>query len=227
MTIFAFLPRLRSRRSAASQPHFATSKTSLPRFLMMPSLARASSALSFRLLARLGACLAAGAVAVTPLTAQLKWSVYNDSGALVGTQGQAATFDPATGAYSFVVPAGGKYTFVTQNFVPITLSAPGSGTTIQTITYTESVSAGWTNATPGNRINQVGLFSDGGTPPAATGNFLDDSGLFGNLKGGAWGNEVFGGTTTAAGLMGGYQSGIKLGSGKSAGTNGSWTLADG
>lgn len=226
MSTFASLPRLRSGR-AASQPHFATLKTSRPRFLMMPSLARALSALSFRTLARLGACLAAGAVSLTPLHAQLKWSAYDSNGALVGTLGQAATFDPATATYAFTVPAGARYTFVTQNFVPITMTAPGADTTIQTITYTENVTAGWTNATPGNRINWVGLFSDGGTPPAAAGNFLDDNGLFGNLKGGSWGNELFGGTTTLAGLLGNYQGGIKLNAGKTNGTDSGWTLVDG
>ncbi|QYM77803.1 immunoglobulin domain-containing protein [Horticoccus luteus] len=170
--------------------------------------------------------LVALGVLVSPLHAQLRWTAYDNTGALVGTQNQAATFDPGSGTYTFSVPAGGRMVFVTTNFVPIAMEVPTAGTSLQTISYKMKSSAGWTNAITGNRVNQLGLFSDGGTPPGAAGNFADDNGLFANFKGGTWGNEVFGGTTTIAGLLDGYQSALKLGSGKSAGSVGAWTLAD-
>ena len=74
-----------------------------------------------RALALIAAC---GALLVPASRAQLQWSAYDTSGNLVGTAAQAATFDAATGTYTFTVPASTAYTFVATNFIPVTMSAP-------------------------------------------------------------------------------------------------------
>jgi pectate lyase len=183
-----------------------------------------------RWLRSLRSALAAIALGLAPTTithAQLAWSAYDTSGAIIGTASQAATFDAATESYTFTVPAGQAYTFVTTNFAPIAMTAPASGTTIKTISYKMRSTAGWTGVSAGNRVNNVGLFDTSGTPPGATGNFTDDVGLWANFKGGAWGNEVFGGVSPNNNLIGPYNSTTKLSSGKTAGSDGAWTLVDG
>src|SRR5438067_7865944 len=53
--------------------------------------------------------------------AQLTWSSYNTSGTRLNAS--AASYDSATGTYTFKIPAATTYTFVTTNFVPLSLAA--------------------------------------------------------------------------------------------------------
>ncbi len=173
-------------------------------------------------LSRLFTLFFAGVLAVlslaTPARAQLSWTAYDTTGARVGEADQAATFDAATGTYTLTIPAGVQHTFIARNIVPIALTTPASGASMQTVKFTMTASGGFTSGTAvGDRNFLMGLFDTNGTEPGATGNFTDDKGVWTNARPNTSGNfssEGFAsaGTTTPAGLLGYVGTGTQLGS---------------
>ena len=158
-----------------------------------------------------------------PATAQLSWSSYNTSGNRVSAS--AATYDSATGTYTFTIPASTTYTFVTTNIAPVTLAASQT----KTVTFAMNASGGFGPAgTPivNQRFIAYGLFNYGATAPGATGAFTDDVGLWTDSYQQASGiaAEVFGGTSTTANLLG-YANTRQLGAatGPSTGAAGQFT----
>ncbi len=116
-------------------------------------------------------------LAVAPAGA-LSWQSYDaTTGARVSAN--AAIFDPATNTYTFTVPANSAQTLVTGSFVPLVLSKPATGSNNLPVTFSMKASGGYgINGSVQFAYTGFGLFNDGGTLPAATGNFTDDKGLW-------------------------------------------------
>lgn len=117
----------------------------------------------------LGAAVAALCL-VTSTSAQLSWSVFNET---------ATTAAPASTALSGVavsVPAGQRATLVANNLVPIDLTQTG---TEALVTISFKVSGGLSGISAGTRAIGFGLFNTNGT---AT-NYADDAGYFTWLNG--------------------------------------------
>ena len=109
--------------------------------------------------------------------AEMTWSSYDSSGARVSAN--AAVFDPATGTYNLTIPANSSRTFVTTNFVPITVTPPASSRTLTPVAFSMQATGGYgTGGSVQNKFTGFGLFSTHGTLPAASGNFTDDTGLW-------------------------------------------------
>ena len=159
------------------------------------------------LLATLALCLAAS----FPAEAQLTWQSYNTSGTRVSAS--AATYNSATGTYTFTIPASTTYTLVTTGFTPVALAANQT----KAVTFTMTASGGFGAAgTPvqNQRFIAYGLFNYGATVPGASGSFTDDVGLWTDSYQQSSGiaAEVFGGTSTTATLLG-YAAATHLGAG--------------
>ncbi|ATC63731.1 hypothetical protein CMV30_07065 [Nibricoccus aquaticus] len=116
-------------------------------------------------------------LAVAPAGA-LAWQSYNaTTGARISAN--AASFDPATNTYTFTVPANSTQTLVTSSFVPLVLAKPATGSNNLPVTFSMKSSGGYgINGSVQFAYTGFGLFNDGGTLPAATGNFTDDKGLW-------------------------------------------------
>ncbi len=173
-------------------------------------------------------------LAPTSVLAQLEWTAYTTAGARVGEAGQAATFDPATGTYTLTIPASTQYTFIARNIVPIPLTPPASGVSLQTIKFTMTASGGFTSGTAnGGRNFYMGLFDTNGTEPGATGNFTDDKGVWTNARpnttASSFSSEGFAsnGTTTPVGLLNYVGTGTQLGSSRGPAAGAVGTLTDG
>ncbi len=110
---------------------------------------------------------------------KVTWGSY-----LAGTQvsANAATWDPATATYTFTIPAGKFYAFVTTTFVPVTLTIPSSGFNYATVSFSMNASGAMSTGTQGERRFFMGLFNTNGTAPAAVGNFTDDYGVWTDLR---------------------------------------------
>ena len=107
----------------------------------------------------------------------LVWQSYDQSGNRLSAD--AAQFTPGTGTYTLTVPAGTAVTFVTKSFVPLVLSKPASGSNNLPVSFSMLASGGYgTNGSVQFHYTGFGLFNDGGTAPAASGNFTDDKGLW-------------------------------------------------
>ncbi len=120
---------------------------------------------------------AAALSCATTIFAQMNWSAYDSAGARVSAD--AAVFDPASGTYSLTIPANSSRTFVTTNFVPVTVTPPASGRTLAPVGFAMRASGGYgAGGSLQNKYTAFGLFSTNGTAPAASGNFTDDTGLW-------------------------------------------------
>lgn len=107
----------------------------------------------------------------------LVWQSYDQSGNRISAD--AAQFTPSTGTYTLTIPANTVYTFVTKSFVPLVLSKPASGSNNLPVSFSMLASGGYgTNGSVQFHYTGFGLFNDGGTAPAAAGNFTDDKGLW-------------------------------------------------
>jgi pectin methylesterase-like acyl-CoA thioesterase len=118
---------------------------------------------------RLAAILATLAFAGR-LSAQLQWSVFNE------TTSVAAPASTAASGVAVTVPAGQRVTLVANNYVPFDLSAAGSE---QVAAISFKVSGGLSGISSGTLAIGFGLFNNNGTPT----NFADDSGYFTWLNG--------------------------------------------
>jgi pectate lyase len=116
-------------------------------------------------------------LAVAPAGA-LAWQSYNaTTGARISAD--AAVFNPATGTYTFTIPANSTQTLVTSSFVPLVLAKPASGSVTLPVSFSMISSGGYgTNGSVQFAYTGFGLFNNGGTPAGATGNFTDDKGLW-------------------------------------------------
>ena len=132
--------------------------------------------------------------------AQLTWSSYATTGARVSAN--TGSYNSASGAYAFTVPANTTHTFVTTNFAPVTLAASQT----KAVTFSLNATGGF-GASGAPIINQrcvaYGLFNYGSTAPGATGAFTDDVGLWTSIYQQTSGiaMEFFGGTSSAANLL--------------------------
>ncbi len=106
-----------------------------------------------------------------PLSAQLSWSVFNETNVV------AAPASTATNGVTVSVPAGGRVTLVATNFTPVDFSAVTSGEVYVTTTF--KVSGGLSSISGGTRAIGYGFYNHNGT---AT-NFGDDNGYFTWLNG--------------------------------------------
>ena len=120
----------------------------------------------------LGALLAL----TSPLSAQLAWSVFNETAV---TPAPAST---STSGVTVTVPPGQRLTLIATNFVPVDWTTATSGTVVVTVNF--KVSGGLSAIGAGTRALAFGLFNHNGT---AT-NFADDSGYFTWLNGRATGS---------------------------------------
>ena len=108
---------------------------------------------------------------VAPLSAQLAWSVFNE------TTTVAAPASTATNGVTVTVPAGGRVTLVATNFTPVDFTNVTSGEVYVTTTF--KVSGGLSSIAGGTRAIGYGFYNHNGT---AT-NFGDDNGYFTWLNG--------------------------------------------
>ncbi len=128
---------------------------------------------------RLGriALLAAACALTTRLSAQLAWTVFNE------TTSVAAPASTPTSGVVVTVPAGQRVTLVATNFVPVDLSA--AGTEIYA-TVNFKVSGGLSSIGSGTRAIGFGMYNNATT---AT-NYADDGGYFTWLNGRATGSLI-------------------------------------
>ena len=124
----------------------------------------------------LASIAAMAALALTGARAELLWSAYDATGAiLTGTTfQQAATFNGTTNTYTFTVPANTAVTYVTANIIPVDLVKPASGSTTQTISF--QVSSDAMNTT--NKYRNFGLFHLATVPDATSNYATGASGLW-------------------------------------------------
>ena len=108
----------------------------------------------------------------------LAWQSFDaTTGARISAD--AAVFDPASGTYSFTIPANSTQTLVTSSFVPLVLAKPSTGSVSLPVSFSMIASGGYgTNGSVQFAYTGFGVFNDGGTPAAASGNFTDDKGLW-------------------------------------------------
>ena len=122
---------------------------------------------------RLLRLLAAGAAlaAAARLSAQLQWSVYNET---TTTPAPAST---VSNGVTVTVPAGQRVTLVATNFTPVDFTNVTSGEVYVTTTF--KVSGGLSSIGGGTRAVGYGLYNNNGTAA----NFADDNGYFTWLNG--------------------------------------------
>ena len=123
-------------------------------------------------LLRLVAAVAALATAAR-LSAQLQWSVFNE------TSSTAAPASTATSGVTLTVAAGQRATLVATNFVPVDFSSVSSGEVYVTVNF--KASGGLGSIAGGTRAIGFGLYNNNGTISDTT--FADDNGYFTWLNG--------------------------------------------
>jgi pectin methylesterase-like acyl-CoA thioesterase len=110
---------------------------------------------------------------VTPLSAQLSWSVFNE------TTSVAAPAATAANGVTVTVPAGQRVTLTATNFTPIDWTAVTTGEVYVTTTF--KASGGLSSIASGTRAVGYGLYNNNDTNPGTT--FADDRGYFTWLNG--------------------------------------------
>ena len=112
-----------------------------------------------------GVAIVAPNAASAAATAQLAFSVFNETTAVSATT--------TNGKTTVTIPAGQRVTLTSTNFVPfdLTTAAPG---TIAEVSINFTASGGVSNLTAGTRALGIGLFNNNGTNPGTS--FADDTG---------------------------------------------------
>ncbi len=109
--------------------------------------------------------------ALTPLHAQLQWSVFNETSTVAAPASNAAS------GVTVTVPAGQRVTLAATNFTPVDFTGVTSGEIYVTTTF--KVSGGLSSIAGGTRAIGYGFYNNNGT---AT-DYSDDNGYFTWLNG--------------------------------------------